>query len=171
MLMIDLRNSTARISMREIAAAGRRYASNPIALSSFMAGVRLTPEVLLDGTWRNPAGAAGNFAFFRNLMLGLLPRLYDVRHLEALGGRFALRVTGLGRHGDYTTMAVNRRVVTLTGLPLDETSNTAIVDASIRADAFLALWNDMLASLAETTLANITAARSMPSQSTPSHVR
>jgi hypothetical protein len=171
MLMIDMRNSTARISMREIAATGRRYASNPIALSSFMAGVRLTPEVLLDGTWRNSAGAAGSFAFFRNLMLGLLPRLYDVRHLEALGGRFALRVTGLGRHGDYTTMAVNRRVVTLTGLPLDETSGTAIIDVSIRADAFLALWNDMLASLAETTLATIAAARSMPPQSTPSHVR
>jgi hypothetical protein len=159
MLMIDMRNSTARITMREITAAGRRYASNPVALSSFMAGVRLTPEVLLEGTWRNPAGAAGKFAFFPNLMLGLLPRLYDVRHLEALGGRFALRVTGIGRHGDFTTMAVNRRVVTLTGLPLDEASGTAITDASIRADVFLALWNDMLAELAQTTLVQIAAAR------------
>jgi hypothetical protein len=164
MLMIDMRNSTARITMREIAAAGRRYASNPIALSSFMAGVRLTPDVLLEGTWRNTAGAAGNFAFFRNLMLGLLPRLYDVRHLEALGGRFALRVTGIGRYGDFTIMVVNRRVVTLTGLPLDEASGTAIFDASVRADVFLALWNDMLAELAETTLAQIAAARSAPSQ-------
>jgi hypothetical protein len=164
MLMIDTRNSTARITMREIAAAGRRYASNPIALSSFMAGVRLTPELLLEGMWRNPAGAAGKFAFFPNLMLGLLPRIYDVRHLEALGGRFALRVTGIGRHGDYTTMAVNRRVVTLTGLPLDEASGTSIIEASIRADAFLALWNDMLADLAETTLTRIAAARSASSQ-------
>ncbi|XSC45552.1 hypothetical protein ACF1BQ_005520 [Bradyrhizobium sp. RDT10] len=49
MLMIDMRNSTARITMREITAAGRRYASSPIALSSFMAGVQLTPEVLLEG--------------------------------------------------------------------------------------------------------------------------
>ena len=163
MLMVDMRNHTARITMRELAAAGRRYASNPIALASFMSGVRLTPEVLLEGAWRSPAGAAGNFAFFRHLMLGLLPQLYDVRHLEALGGRFALRVTGIGRHGDFTTMAVNRRVVTLTGLPLDEASGTAISDASIRADAFLALWNDMLANLAETTLAQIAAARSAPS--------
>ncbi|XSC45553.1 hypothetical protein ACF1BQ_005525 [Bradyrhizobium sp. RDT10] len=93
-------------------------------------------------------------------MLGLLPQLYDVRHLEALGGRFALRVTGIGRHGDFTTMAVNRRVVTLTGLPLDEASGAAIADASVRADVFLALWNDMLADLAETTLAHIAAARS-----------
>jgi hypothetical protein len=162
MLMIDMRNSTARISMREIAAAG--YASSPIALASFMAGVRLTPEVLLEGAWRSSAGAVGNFAFFRNLMLGLLPQLYDVRHLEALGGRFALRVTGIGRHGDFTTMAVNRRVVTLTGLPLDEASGAVIVDASVRADVFLALWNDMLAALAETTLAHIAAARSAPSQ-------
>lgn len=163
--MIDMRNSTARITMREITAAGRRYASSPIALASFMAGVRLTPEVLLEGTWRSPAGAAGNFAFFRNLMLGLLPQRYDVRHLEALGGRFALRLTGIGRHGDFTTMAVNRRVVTLTGLPRDEAaSGLAIVDASVRADVFLALWNGMLADLAETTLAHVAAARSAPSQ-------
>ncbi|KRQ97741.1 hypothetical protein, partial [Bradyrhizobium valentinum] len=143
---------------------GRRYASSPIALASFMAGVRLTSEVLLEGAWRSSAGAAGNFAFFRNLMLGLLPQLYDVRHLEALGGRFALRVTGAGRHGDFTTMAVNRRVVTLTGLPLDEASGAAIADASVRADVFLALWNDMIADLAETTLAHIAAARSAPSR-------
>jgi hypothetical protein len=164
MLMIDMRNSTARITMREIATAGRRYTSNPIALASFIAGVRLTPDVLLQETWRNPAGAAANFAFFRNLMLGSLPRLYDVRHLETLGGRFALQVTGIGRQGDFTTMVINRRVVTLTGLPLDEASGSAIVDASIRADAFLALWNDMLAELAETTLARIQAARSAPLQ-------
>ncbi|MCA6116481.1 hypothetical protein J6524_16470 [Bradyrhizobium sp. WSM 1738] len=164
MLMIDMRNSTARITMREIAAAGRRYASSPIALSSFMAGVRLTPEVLLEGTWRSPAGAAGNFAFFRHLMLGLLPQRYDVHHLEALGGRFALRLAGIGRHGDFTTMAVNRRVVTLTGLPRDDASGLAIVDSSVRADVFLALWNGMLADLAETTLAHVAAARSAPSQ-------
>ncbi|MDQ8731889.1 hypothetical protein [Bradyrhizobium sp. LHD-71] len=164
MLMIDMRNSTARVTMREITAAGRRYASNPIALASFMAGVRLAPEVLLEATWRNTAGAAGNFAFFRNLMLGLLPRIYDVRHLETLGGRFALRVMGIGRHGEFTTMVVNRRVVTLTGLPLDEVAGTAIIDASIRADVFLALWNDMLAELAETTLTRIAMARSVSQQ-------
>jgi len=161
--MIDMRNSTARITMGEIAAGGRRYASNPVAFSSFMAGVRLTPEALLEGTWRSPAGAAGNYAFFSNLMLGLLPRFYDVRHLETLGGRFALRVTEIGRGGEFTTVAVNRRVVTLTGLPLDEASGTTIADASIRADAFLALWNDMLADLAEKTLADIAAAESAPS--------
>ena len=61
-------------------------------------------------------------------------------------------------------MVVNRRVVTLTGLPLDEASGTAIFDASVRADVFLALWNDMLAELAETTLAQIAAARSAPLQ-------
>jgi hypothetical protein len=165
--MIDMRNSTARIAMREIAAAGRRYTSNPAALANFMAGVHLTREALLEGTWRSPAGAAGNFAFFRNLMLGSLPRFYDLRHLEALGGRFALRVTGIGRHGDFTILAVNRRVVTLTGLPLDAASGAAIFDASIRADAFLALWNDMIADLAKTTLADIAAARESASSQTP----
>lgn len=156
--MIDMRNTTARITMHEIAAAGRRYASNPAALASFVAGVRLTPQTLLEGTWQTPAGAAAKFRFFRTLMLGSLPRCYDVRHLEALGGRFALRVRGIGRHGDFTVLAVNRRVVTLTGLPLDDTTGTPFADVSIRADAFMALWNDMLAGLAETTLAGIAAA-------------
>lgn len=164
MLMIDMRNSAARIDMREIAAAGRRYASSPIALSTFLAGVRFTPETLLDDVWWKPASAAGNFAFFRSLMLGLLPRIYDVCHLEALGGRFALRVTGAGRHGDFTTLAVNRRVITLTGLPLDAAGGVAIADVTIRADVFLALWNDMIAELAETTLARVAAARSASSQ-------
>jgi hypothetical protein len=37
-------------------------------------------------------GAAGNFAFFPNLMPGLPPRFYDVPHLEALGGRIRAAV-------------------------------------------------------------------------------
>lgn len=160
MLMIDMRNSTARLSLRELTGSGRRFVSNPIALSSFMAGVRLTSAALLDEEWRRPASAAGGYAFFRTLMHGTLPRFYDVRHLEDMGGRFALRVTGAGQWGDYTVIAMNRRIVTLAGLPLDETSGGAVIDVTVRADAFLALWNDMLAQVAETTLAQVAAARS-----------
>lgn len=159
MLMIDMRNSTARISLHEVATGGRRYVSNPAAFAGFIAGVRLTLDTLSEPEWRNPASAAGRFAFFRNLMHGTLPRLYEVAHLEGLGGRFALRLTGAGRYGDYTVIALNRRVLTLSGLPIDSESGEAVIDASIRADVFLALWNDMLADLAETTLARIGAAR------------
>ena len=161
MLMIDMRNSTARISLREIAAGGRRHVSNPVAFAGFIAGVRLTPDALSEPEWRNPASAAGRFAFFRTLMHEILPRSYDVAHLEGLGGRFALRLVGAGKHGDYTVIALNRRVLTLSGLPIVGESGEAVIDASIRADVFLALWNDMLAELAETTLARIGAARAV----------
>lgn len=159
MLMVDMRNSTARISLREIVAGGRRYVSNPAAFSGFVAGLKLRPEILTEPEWQSPASAAGRFAFFRSLMHGAVPRLYDVAHLEAVGGRFALRLTGAGRHGDYTVSAINRRVLTFSGLPLDEASGGPVIDAEIRADVFLALWNDLLAELAETTLARFSAAR------------
>lgn len=157
--MIDQRNHTARLSLSEIVTGGRRYVSHPAAFSSFMAGLRLSPEILSEQDWLKPAGAAGRFAFFRVLMHGTLPRLYDAAHLETLGGRFALRIEGAGGHGDYTVIAMNRRVLTLSGLPLDEETGAAVIDTAIRADAFLALWNDMLAELAQATLRRIEIAR------------
>lgn len=159
MLMIDMRNSTARISLREIMDGGRRYVSNPAAFSAFVAGLRLDPKILSEPEWYRSASAAGRFAFFRSLMHGLVPRLYDAAHLDALGGRFALRLAGAGRFGDYTVTLINRRVLTLSGLPLDEESGRAVIDAEIRADVFLALWNDLLAELARSTLEQLAAAR------------
>ncbi|KNY20755.1 hypothetical protein [Methylobacterium sp. ARG-1] len=159
MLMIDMRNSTARLSLPEITAAGRRYVSNPAAFAAFMAGLRLGPEILAEPEWRFAAGAAARFTFFRTLMHAGVPRFYDLRHLEGLGGRFALRLAGAGRHGEFTVVAVNRRVLTLSGLPRDDATGRPVIDAEIRADAFLALWNDLLAELAQTTLERIAASR------------
>jgi hypothetical protein len=159
MLMIDMRNSTARISLAEIMAGGRRYVSNPAAFAQFMAGLRLTPAILGEPEWQNAASAAGNFTFFRSLMQAAVPRLYDAGHLDTLGGRFALRLGGAGRYGDYTVSLINRRVLTLSGLPLDEVTGQPVIDAEIRADVFLALWNDLLAELAQTTLERLAAAR------------
>ncbi|PJI54270.1 hypothetical protein CTI14_17415, partial [Methylobacterium radiotolerans] len=65
---IDMRNSTARLSLPEITAAGRRYVSNPAAFAAFVAGLRLGPEILAEPEWRFAAGAAARFAFFRTLM-------------------------------------------------------------------------------------------------------
>lgn len=163
--MVDMRNTTARVSLREIATSGRRYGSNPVAFSSFMAGVRLSPDLLLEDTWTKSASAASRFALFRTLMHGVLPRFYDVRHLEGLGGRFALKLAGAGHLGDFTVIAMNRRVLTLSGLPLDETTGGSVIDATIRADVFLALWNDILATLAEATLSRAGAARNPSSAS------
>ena len=159
MLMIDQRNHTARLALAEIVAGGRRYVTNPVAFSGFMAGLRLRPEILAEPDWLKPAGAAGRFAFFRTLMHGTLPRLYDAAHLQRLGGRFALRIEGAGAHGDYTVIVLNRRVLTLSGLPLDAETGATVIDAAIRADVFLALWNDLLAELAQATLGRIEATR------------
>jgi hypothetical protein len=156
MLMVDMRNTTARISLREIVNGGRRYVSNPIAFNSFVSGVKLTPDLLLEPAWQQSASASAKFPFFRSVMHEVLPRIYDVRQLYAMGGSFALRLTGVG---DYTVTAINRRVVTLVGLPMDEATGKPVIDAEMRPDVFMSLCNDMLAQLAETTLSRITAAK------------
>ncbi len=161
MLMVDLRKTTARISMREIQASGRRYVSNPVAFSYFMSGVKLSPVMLLDKDWQNSGAASSRFAYFRTVMHHLLPRVYDVRHLEQLGGRFALRLT---RVGDYTVMALNRRVVTLAGLPKEDETGKPVFDAEMRADVFMALCNGMLAELAEKTLKALETAKAAQSE-------
>lgn len=154
--MIDMHNSTARIGLDEIRAGGLAYVSDPEAFARFAAGVALTPGLLLDQSWRNPGGATAGFSYFNAVMHHALPRIYDVRHLERLGGRFALRLTATG---DYTVAAVNRRVVTLSGLPIDETTGESVADAELRPDVFMAFFNGLLAELADATLARIGAAR------------
>jgi hypothetical protein len=141
-------NNAARISMKEILGPGRRYVSNPAAFAGFMSGLSLRPSLLLDKRMQRPSDAARRFAFFGAFMHEILPAAYDVRHLEKLGGRFCLRLTGVG---DYTVIALNRRVVTLKGLPSDATG-AKIVDAEMRADAFAALCNDLVAELSQSTL-------------------
>lgn len=163
MLSIDQRGAPARLPLAEIVTGGSRYVSAPAAFAGFMAGLRLRAELLTEPGWNQPASAAGRFAWFRTLMHGVVPRFYDVAHLERLGGRFALRLDGAGASasgiGDFTVIAMNRRVLTLSGLPLDAETGAPVIDAAIRADAYRALWNDLIAELADTTLARIEAAR------------
>jgi hypothetical protein len=148
MLMVDLPKTNARITIAEILSSGRRLVSNPIAFSTFTSGISATEELLLNNCWQLSAGASSNFAFFRTLLHDVLPTIYDVRHLESLGGRFCLRLTGIG---DFTVIALNRRVVTLKGSPVDDTG-APVIDAEIRPDAFMALCNELLANLSEKTL-------------------
>lgn len=148
MLLVDLRNTNARLSMPELLASGKRFASNPAALAAFFAGVRFTPDVLLDERWKASAAASGKFAFFRAVMHNLLPPACDAAHLESLGGRFALQILGVA---NYTVMTLNRRVVTLGGLPVDG-AGKPLVDVAIRSEAFVALFNDIIADLSEKTL-------------------
>lgn len=152
MLMIDLQGTTARISIAEILSSGKRFVSNPVVFGNFAAGLKPTPDLLLDTRWQVPAGASKAFAFFQLLLHEILPSIYDVRHLEAMGGRFSLRLTGVG---DYTVTAFNRRVLTFKGLPLDEGTGAPVVDAEMRPDVFMALCNELIAKLSETTLISL----------------
>ena len=147
MLIVDMNNRAARITMRELVAAGRRYASNPIAFARFMAGLKPSSDLLLDRRLGPGPGRSGNrFTFFHVVMHELLPAHYDVQHLQSLGGRFCLRLTAVG---DYTVIALNRRVVTLRGLPADPATGQMTFDAEVRADAFRALCNDIVVELCE----------------------
>lgn len=134
--------------MAQVRSAGSRYASNPIALASFMAGLQLQPNLLLDEQLNRSVGASGRNFFFSYVMHHVLPRVFSPSHLVGLGGRFALGIEGVGA---YTVTILNRRVVTLAGFPLDMDGRT-VTDTIVRADAFLALFNHALSDLAEQTL-------------------
>lgn len=158
MLMIDVQTSSARLSLQDIRSGGKRYVSNPIAFCEFIKGLSVTPELLLDARLQSPAGASSRFAFFQLFLHEILPLYYNVRHLEALGGRFALRLTGIG---DYTVTAFNRRVLTFKGLPACEKTGVPVIDAEIRPEVFMALCNELLANLSEAVL------RHLPPSGTP----
>jgi hypothetical protein len=149
MLVVDMNNHAAQITMKEFVAAGRRYVSNPNAFASFMSGLKPSFDLLLDHRLGGPGQSGNRFTFFHVVMHELLPAHYDVRHLQALGGRFCLRLTAIG---DYTVIALNRRVVTVRGLPADPVTGQQIVDAEVCADAFRALCNDVVVQLCERTL-------------------
>ena len=149
MLIVDMNNHAARITLKEFIAAGPRYVSNPMAFARFMSGLKPSSDLLLDHRLAGPGQSANRFTFFHVVMHELLPAHYDVQHLQSLGGRYCLRLTAVG---DYTIIALNRRVVTLRGLPADPATGQNIFDAEVRADAFRALCNDIVVELCERTL-------------------
>lgn len=153
MLMVDLRDTNARITLHEILRSGRRRVSNPFAFSAFVAGFSVNDaNLLMDKRWQLPASASSGFAYFKAVLHELLPTIYNVRHLESLGGQFALRLTGVG---EYTVTALNRRIVTFAGLPVDNATGTPIIDVEIPADVFMALCNEQLTDLAKRTLKHL----------------
>ena len=145
MQIIDMDRFSARISMKDVA-AGKRWVSNPAAFEAFMAGVNFNATTHLDSIWRLPPDIARRNTLFLAIVSELLPSVYDVRHLESLGGRFALRITGIG---DYTVTALNRRIVTFTNLPVDEATSEPVIDVEIRADVFLAVINELVFNAAQ----------------------
>ena len=147
MLMVD-GHTSARITLEEILTTGTPVVSNSIAFASFARGLRLEPALLTDKCWRTPGDAAARFGFFRVFMHETLPRFYDVRHLESMGGRFSLRLT---RIADFTVVAMNCRIVTLQGPPQDDTA-AAIIHAEMSGAVFMAFCNELLAQATETTL-------------------
>ena len=163
MLIIDKQHSAARLSLAEITAPGRGYVSDPDAFAGFVTGLKLESWIIAEPAWRTAPGRAGA-PYFATLMHGAVPRFYDAAHLETLGGRFALRIAGLNGRGDFTVTVMNRRVLTLSGLPHDAETGQPVIDAEIRAEAFLALCNDLLAELAQTTLDRLAMARAARAQ-------
>jgi len=149
MLPIDMSAFSARLSLQEIRAGGKRYVSNPALFCEFMKGLKVGYGLLLDQRLEYSASASGGFLLFNFFLHEILPSYYNVRHLEAMGGRFALRLLGVG---DYTVTALNRRVVTFKGLPLSETANMPAVDVEMRPEVFIALCNELLAQLSERVL-------------------
>ncbi len=154
MLMVDLHNSRARLSISDITSPENRRGFGHDAFSTFWSGLSLGPHCLLEQSWRFSGSASSSFAYFRSFMHQTLPANYDVTHLDKLGGRFRLRITGVG---GFTVMTLLGRIVTLSGLPIDHVTGEPVIDAELSADVFMALCNGLLADLAEKTLAGVDA--------------
>jgi hypothetical protein len=137
------------MSLQEILAGGKRYVSNPALFCEFMKGLKVGYGLLLDQRLTTAASASGGFMLFNFFLHEILPEYYNVRHLEAMGRRFALRLNGVG---DYTVTALNRRVVTFKGLPISEATKTLVIDVEMRPEVFIALCNEIVAQLSERVL-------------------
>lgn len=150
MKIIDSRplGGGVQLTMEDIHAAGTKYTNNRISFAAFIGGLRLHPDLLLDQQLTQSVGASGRSTFFSYVMHHVIPNTYDIQHLANLGGSFAL---GIQDVGSFTVTLLNRRVVTLKGLPVDLQGQN-VLDSSIRADAFLALFNGFLVQLAQKAL-------------------
>jgi len=86
---------------------------------------------------------------FGVVMHEMLPICYDASVLEAIGGTFCMRISGVG---EYTLAVVSRRIVTLAGLPVDAKTQAKIIDLEIAPDVMLAFCRGLLLDIADDVL-------------------
>jgi hypothetical protein len=122
--------------------------SSPDAFRKFSSGIDVTPDLLLGKAWDgNSRPMVRDIADL--IMHEMLPDFYSVAHLESIGGSYALRMTDIA---DFTILLVNRRVVVLSGLPLDYATGEEVIDLELASDVFFAYFRGLMLDMAEDLL-------------------
>jgi hypothetical protein len=148
MIQLDSISNLA-LSVEDVMALDRTRVSDPRRFQDLAKGIHLAEDFLLNDRWAQfPKSTHPTYAFDL-VMQEMLPTAYSAAWLEKLGGHFGLRITNVG---DYTMMAVQRRVVTLSGLPRDMKTNEEVVDLEISPDIFMAFCRGLILDVAEDVL-------------------
>lgn len=148
MLMLDS-VSNLTLGVEEVCGLDRSRVSNAVAFRKFAGGMRLEKDFLLNDRWANLPQVTSPVAMYGVIMHEMLPVSYDAAWLEGLGGHFSIRISGIG---DYTLIALNRRVVTLSGLPVDHDSNAETIDLEIAPEVLQAYCRGLLLDIADEVL-------------------
>lgn len=147
MLAIDTRGFLA-YTASDVEGMDATRVSDIAAFRRFASGLTVTPDILLEDGWAVPSERTQK-SIFDLMLLEMLPRFYSAQHINSIGGSFALTITGIA---SYTILSVNRRVVVLSGLPVDRTSGVEVVDLEIAPEVFLAYSRGVLLEIAEDLL-------------------
>lgn len=156
MKAIDGASVVFRINPSEMSGADGSVITDLEAFADFMTGFELRTEDLLDPAILSIINGAvpplvNMHMFYQHLMHMVVPLFYNVQHLKQLGGRFVLQIPDVA---DYTFSVFLGRVVVFNGSLSGEHPDPLVQSVQIRSDAFLAVLNDMLASLCERALEN-----------------
>ncbi|MGC4024514.1 MAG: pre-peptidase C-terminal domain-containing protein [Mesorhizobium sp.] len=148
MLVLDSVTNVA-LSVDDVCALDATRISNPHTFRKFAAGLRMEPDFLLNDRWSQLPALNSPAQMFGVIMLEMLPLCYDAAELEKLGGSFSIRIIGVG---DYTFIAMNRRVITLFGLPIDAGTGIETLDLEIAPDVLQAFCRGLLLDIADDVL-------------------
>jgi len=149
MLILDSVTNVA-LSVDDVCKLDGSRVSNPDIFRKFAGGLRLDENFLMNDRWAQLAPAKSPSALYGLIMQEMLPISYDANWLEAMGGSLSIRITDVG---DYTLVAMNRRVVTLSGLPVDAVTNEQTFDLEIAPEVILSFCRGLLLDVAEDVLA------------------
>lgn len=148
MLQLD---SVANLALRteDVCALDVTRVSNPEQFRKFAEGIAIDGNFLHNERWSHTAPPQTASGVYDHVMHEMLPTVYNAAWLETQGGHFGIRLTGVG---DYTVLAINRRVVTLSGLPTDVETGLEAIDFEMSPDIFLAFARGLLLNAAEDLL-------------------
>lgn len=144
MLQIDSISNLA-LSVDDVCSMDTSRVSSAKVFREFAKGISVPKGFLWNDRWQYLGNFQKPSAVFNCVMHEMLTLAYDTNRLESMGGHVGIRVTGVG---EYMLVALNGRVVTFSGLPVDQVTGEEVCDIEIAPDVFLAFCRGVLLDVA-----------------------